>query len=302
MNIILGGGIAGLIWAYYHKDYCILTDQVGGQMMSYFDLGPRYLHNKSKAVSDFLKDFDIPIKLSTIRVGYVDDEGFVENPDLEFRKKYYMKSRGQDSLEGFDPSVLNTGVSEFQVCDVDFKDLIFKLYVNLNERIYTGRVKKLDLNERLITTDSDMVFKFSKLVSTIPLNIFSWVAGLNITLNSYDMAYCLLSDDFFDLRGFDYIYDVRSTTAFHRMTKCKHGVVCDVLGTRVEEYKTQIHTKYYTMPVDESIRLVKNNQIISLEKDFELKDQPVKFVGRYGTWNRRWKTETVIEEAQKDEQ
>nr|MDD5651476.1 NAD(P)/FAD-dependent oxidoreductase [Candidatus Nanoarchaeia archaeon] len=298
MNVIVGGGIAGLIWAKYHTDHFILTDQVGGQMISYFDLGPRYLHNKSKYVEKFLEDLEVPLKLSTIRIGYLDDTGWIDNPGPEFRQKYFMKSRGQNDLKGFDPTVLNTNIKEFQVCDVDFKLLISKLFDQLEERIYMGSITHINLEKQMISTDSNMVLKFSKLVSTIPLNIFARVAGLSIALQSFDMAYCLLSKDFFDLKEFDYVYDARTDTPFHRMTKCKMGVVCDVVGTRIIDFKKYIDPKYFTIPIDQAVRLVKNNQIISLENDFELKDKPVKFVGRYGTWNRRWKTETVIEEAQ----
>lgn len=297
LNIILGAGISGLIWAKYHPNHFILTDQVGGQMMSYFDLGPRYLHNKSKAVEVFLKDLDVPLKFSTIRVGYLDDSGFVENPNIEFRQKYFMKSRGQNSLEGFDPTVLNTNVKEFEVCDVDFKDLINRLYYELDDRIYMGRASSIDLKEQIIKTDTDMVLKYSKLVSTIPLNIFADVAGLDIVLKSYDMAYCLTPYNFFHLKNFDYVYDARSTTCFHRLTKCKQGIVCDVLGSKVEEFKKQVYEQNSIRHEELSIRYVKNNQIMSLEKDFEIEDKNVKFVGRYGTWNRRYKTETIIEEA-----
>jgi hypothetical protein len=298
MNVILGGGIAGLIWAKYHPDHFILTDQVGGQMISYFDLGPRYLHNKSKFVESFLKDLEVPLKPSIIKVGYIDDSGWIDNPDAHFREKYFMKSRGQNNLEGFDPTVLNTNVKEFEVCLVDFKELIAKLFDSLEKRIYMGGVTHINLEKQIVSTDSNMVLKYSKLVSTIPLNIFARVAGLSIPLQSFDMAYCLVSNDYFDLKGFDYVYDARIDTLQHRMTKCKQGVVCDLVSSKVESFKNYTDPKFFTIPLDQAVRLVKNNQIISLEKDYELKGHNVKFVGRYGAWQRRWKTETVIEEAQ----
>ena len=291
MNIILGGGIAGLIWAYYNKDYCIVTDQVGGQMMSYFDLGPRYLHVKSKIIPAFLSNLGVPLKKNTIKVGYFDDSGWVENPDLDFRQKYYMKSRGVNTLEGFDPTVLNTNIQKFEVWDVDFKDLIFKIFDKISNRIYMGKLSNIDLKERLISTDTSMVLRYDKLVSTIPLNLFSYLSKINLNLLSYDMSYCLLASDFFDIKEFDYVYDARTSTIFHRLTKCKQGIVCDVLGSKINDFVNSVK-------VFKEIKTVKNNQIISLENDFELKDHPeIKFLGRYGAWNRRWKTELIIEEA-----
>lgn len=298
MNYILGGGIAGLIFAFFNKDYFVISDQIGGQMASYFDLGPRYLHNKSQKVIDFLKALNMPIKISTIKIGYLDDNGWVENPDLDFRQQYFMKSRGAKDISGFDSSVLNTNMKEFSICEVDFKTLICRLFENISDRLLTSRVNKIDLEERLITT-TDLVLNYEKLVSTIPLNIFCKISGIDKKLEYTSMAYCLLTPSFFDLKHYDYVYDNRVTTYFHRMTKCKQGLVCDVLEQNLDDFKKTIDPNYYALPFDESIKIVKNSQIISLDNDFKLENHPeVKFIGRYGAWNRRFKTETVIEESQ----
>jgi len=301
MNVILGGGISGLIYAFYHPDHFILTDKVGGQMVSCFDLGPRYLHNKSNLILKFLSDLDIPIKSSTIKVGYISDSGWIENPDLKYRQEYFMKSRCQKSLDGFDSSVLNTNLKEFEVCKVDFKELVLKLYERLEKRIFIGNIERIDLNKKYVITDWGLNLKYTNLVSTIPLNIFASVANLNldVKLESFDMAYCLLSKSFFDLKEFDFVYNTMKNTSFHRMSSCKQGIVCDVFGSKIEDFKKEIPKEFFIMPIEQSIKLIKNSQIISLKKDFELQDKSVKFIGRYSTWNRRWKTETVIEEAQK---
>jgi hypothetical protein len=299
MKIILGGGIAGLIYAYYHKDHMILTDQIGGQMVSQFSLGPRYLHDKSEAVRKFLNELNVPIEKRVINVGYIGDDGWINDPDLDFRKKYFMKSRGTKSLTGFDPTVLNTNQKQFEICEVDFRNLIVQLFDHVSSRLYHGKAEKIDLKERLIHFDSSKtIMKYESLVSTIPLNIFCKIANINMQLESTNMAYCLIKENAYELKNFDFVYDIRSTTSFHRMTKCNKGIVCDVLETNISNF-LESNSQFLEFPKDDAIRVIKNSQIISLEKDFEIEDKSVKFIGRYGTWNRRWKTETVIEEAQK---
>jgi hypothetical protein len=298
MKYIIGAGITGLIFAYYNKDYFVVSDQIGGQMLSHFDLGPRYLHYKSEKVRKFLESLDMPIHISTIKVGYLDDNGWIENPDLDFRQQYYLKSRGTKDIKGFDSSVLNCNIREFQVCDVDFKLLIYRLFQKVSDRIITDRIKKIDLEERLITT-FEYSFNYNKLVSTIPLNIFCKISGIDKQLEHTSIAYCLLSPFYFDLKQFDFIYDNRINTYHHRMTKSKQGIVCDVLEQNLDKFKNSVDPEYYVLPIESSIKVVKNSQIISLEKDFRLDDHPeVKFLGRYAAWNRRFKTETIIEEAQ----
>lgn len=301
-NIVLGGGITGLITGYYKQGYMVITDQIGGQMASYFDLGPRYLHKTEKVVK-FLKSLSIPINLKTIKVGYVDDSGWVENPDLAFRQSYFMKSRGQKSIIGFDNTVLNTNIKEFSVCDISFRDLIRRLYDSMHSRIYIASIEKIDLVDRLIKFNQqniEITTKFHNLISTIPLNVFFRLSNLKdhlkVDLKSTSMSYCLMTNDFFDIKDYDYVYDNRTTTWFHRMTKCSKGIVCDVLDQNKDLFIKQ-NSNYLALPQDKAITTVKNSQIISLDKDFSIDDDSIKFYGRYGAWNRRWKTETIIEEV-----
>jgi len=295
MKIIFGAGIAGLIWAHYHKDYFILTDQVGGQMASSFDLGPRYLHAKSPLIKCFLEELRIPFSERIIKVGYLDDSGWVSNPGLEFRQKYYMKSRKTNSLEGFDSSVMNTNLKEFPVFNIDFREVISRLSEELSERIYLCKIKKVDLLKKQVHAKcfgNDTVFCYDSLVSTIPLNVFSKLSGLDLKLEAYDMTYWLVDSNFHDLLDFDFVYDIRSSSHYHRLTKCSQGIVLDEFGDQQQSdsyFSGAAHIK--------SNHVLKNSQIISLEKDFSLPDSSVRFVGRYSCWNRRWKTETVIEEA-----
>lgn len=298
MNIVIGGGIAGLIYTYYNKDYFLLSDQIGGQMSSYFDLGPRYLHNKSEAVRNFLKDFEIPIKLRTIKVGYIDDNGWVKEPDEEFRKKYFMKSRDSKSLSGFDSSVLNSNEREFEICEVDFRQLVHKIYDRIEKRVYLEPVTKIDLENDIIFTKT-MKFNYKNLVTTIPLKVFGRLSGIDLEfLRSITMSYCLMKKDFFDLEKFDYVYDIRENSIQHRMTKCDLGVTCDVISSKLEKFKEKNNVDDYFSTIEKSIVTVNNNQIVSLDKDFMLCEKPnITFFGRYSSWNRKWKTETVIEKS-----
>ncbi|MEK6881099.1 MAG: FAD/NAD(P)-binding protein, partial [Nanoarchaeota archaeon] len=69
MKIVLGGGIAGLIFAFYNKNFTVISPDVGGQMGNGFSLGPRYLHDIPES-RKFLNDLNIEIKEITVNVGY----------------------------------------------------------------------------------------------------------------------------------------------------------------------------------------------------------------------------------------
>lgn len=288
MKYILGGGISGLIWSYYHPEYMIVADDVGGQMASKYVLGPRYLH-KTKNSEEFLHSLGYFLKTKVIKVGYLDTDGnWIKEPDLKFRQQYFKKSRRKDNLEGFDPTVMNSGKTEFEVFNINCNDLVFNLFHIAGNKIIRGRAEKVDLNNKRIfirkTDGSEISSYYEHLVSSINLRTFYRLANLDFSdrFKAYDMTYCLVNNDLFDMEDFDFVYDCRKSTPFHRMTKDEIGIVIDIFG----------EAGYYGCI---ERKVVKNSQIISEEKqpDFE----NVKLIGRYGTWNRSWKTEKVIDEA-----
>jgi hypothetical protein len=295
LKYIIGGGITGLIFAFYNQDYTVITEDVGGQMSSGFTLGPRYLHKTTNAKS-FLYDLGLKYKERVATVGYIDDSGWVDEPDVEFRKKYFMKSRGRNDLDGFDPSVMNSNKSSFEILDVDFSRLIDKLYSDVSDRIINSRVTSINVDDNEILVEKNGVdfIKYDHLVSTIPLNIFAKILQNNHKLKdesyeAFSMTYCLVNSDF-DTGNFDFVYDARKSTKWHRMTKDNKGTVLDFFGE--VEVKDLIR---FTGDKYKDHKTLWNCQIVSKGKEPNIKG--VKFIGRYGTWNRSWKTEKVIDEA-----
>lgn len=298
MKYILGGGITGLIFAHYNQDYTVITENIGGQMGSSFTLGPRYLH-KTQNSKAFLYSLGLKYSERTATVGYIDDSGWVNEPDVEFRKKYFMKSRGKFDLEGFDPTVMNSNRSRFEVLDVDFQKLITRLDDKMLNRIKQGKVSRIDTVNKVIQVERGKYtdqLEYDHLVSTLPLKIFPWIleGDHEIKARKYEafsMTYCLVdNDDEFDTSSFDFVYDARSSTKWHRMTKDKDGVVLDFFGELDKtELKAHVNSRY------QDHKMLPNCQIVSQDKEPHMKD--IKFVGRYGTWNRSWKTEKVIDEA-----
>lgn len=297
MNYILGGGITGLITAFYKKDYKIITPEVGGQMGSSFNLGPRYLHD-TKDSRHLLKNLDIPIKESVIKVGYISDQGWVDEPDNKFRENYFKKSRGVNNLNGFDASVMNTNKSEFNILLVNFQKMIEKLEKEIGDRFIGGSVQSIDPIVKMIEIKNDVIKikHYDKIISTIPLDIFDkiYINKTNIpVLNSDHMTYVLIhKDKLYDLKDFDYVYDSRMSIVHHRYTREFDDLVLDIFGDISEHRLNEMFSKVL------SCKILYNSQIISEEIDFS-EFENITFVGRYGTWNRKWKTEMVIKEARK---
>jgi len=280
MKYILGGGLAGLIYAFYDKDYEIITPEIGGQISTSFNLGPRYLHDTEYSRL-FLHDLGIQTKKSKIKIGYMSDEGWI-NPDENFRKLYYMKSRNISNLDGFDSTVMNSNKSEIDILLVDFKDIIKQLTLSVHSsRFIFDKVKKVDTINKIIELEKRNI-KYKHIISTMPIKYLNIVPAFDIDFIGEDMNY-ILTDQLEDLKDYNYVYDIRTTTPFHRITVEKDKFVLDI--NDISKFNGYIIES----------RTLKNAQIISTDKVSNTHD--IKFSGRYGTWNRKWKTENIIEDA-----
>lgn len=302
-TIILGGGIAGLIWAYYNEGV-VVSPEFGGQMASHFNLGPRFLH-KTEYAERFLEELDIKYKLKTIKVGYCyNGELFSQIPNQKFIDEYYKKSRGIKDENVKDPTAMSGKLESFEALIIDFNEIINKLVSKLDKegRLLESSVTAIDIYEKVIIVNNGMSYSYDNLVNTMPLNVFSELL-IDTEFHKPEefkcspITYVLVRDIDRPIvaDGFDYIYMPDEDVPHHRITLGKETSVLDWFGHHTKEGCIE---KYKDKFID--CRTLWNAQILPFDKPIGLPN--VKFVGRYGTWNRSWKTEKVIEEAFKNKE
>lgn len=297
-KIILGGGISGLVYAFYNKEYKVISDSFGGQMLNYFNLGPRYLHATIWS-EKFLNDLGLPIEEQVIKTGYqINKIKFVDIMlDIGYKKEYYMKSRGIKDLTGFDETAMSEGKNTFKALKVDFTKVIEKLVIACQSRLIQDKVTLVDVKAKTISLQSGQVLSYDELINTMPLNIFS---GLLLGADDFPksesfkaspMTYVLLKPQ--PSKGFNYLYVPQINVKHHRLTWDDKGLVADIFGIWTPEQLKKIYRDEY---VDSKI--LYNAQIIPYVGELRL--DGVKFLGRYGKWDRHYKTEKIIEEAIKE--
>ncbi len=285
---ILGGGISGLIWGFYNKDFFIISPEIGGQLSSSFQLGPRFLI-ADEFSKKLLIDLNLKLEKEIIKVGYFKNNKFCIKDD-DFKKEYYKKSRGMKYC--IDKTAMNAGKEKFESFKVNFLELIDALKKQVMQNIITNKVARINQRYRYIyMKGTGTSFPYKKIISTIPLDKFIDCLShpkKNCELKSKDATYVLLKKTFFDTKDFDFIYVLGKK--FHRITKTQKGLVIDWLGEHhVEECKEEFK-EYY---IDSFV--LKDAQIIS-KKCFP-KMQETIFSGRYGAWDRTYKINKVIKEA-----
>jgi protoporphyrinogen oxidase len=282
---IIGGGIAGLIFAFYNKDYKIITKDLGGQFNNNFPLGPRFFEDTPES-RRLLRDLEIEIIPKKIKVGYFYNNLIHNCQNSDFLKKYYLKSRGKEYSN--EKIVMNNGKKEMNILQVDFVDIISKLVEKLSKKIIVDNIIKITDSE-IITLNRKFVYE--KIINTIPLPIMlNYLNKDSSEYSSASVTFVLFNESFFDFKDYSFVY-FSDSSLFHRMTKIENGIVAEFFG-EIEEKK--LKNMFLNNFVDSKI--VKNSQIITGNPCKIINKKIINF-GRYGVWDREYKTEKVIKEA-----
>jgi hypothetical protein len=291
---IIGGGIAGLISAFYNKDYKIITDKIGGQM-AMNNAGPRILEvNKYSDI--LLKDLglnDCDIKTATI--GYRINNKFVNEINEDTRKQYYMKSRCLKDVSTVPSSIMSDGKNTIKYYDIEWDCILNKLTEAIFDNIIIGKVNIIDTNNNILLVNTDLknpdiaYFEYDKIISTIPAPIFFRISNLNplMELKYAKKVFIILSNDYMNIDNYDYVYYPEDKYEFHRATRLKNGRIA-LEYTTEHSYRSVLNkwnlfsNSYSHIPIGQII----SGKVQTIEN--------VEFIGRYACWNHDIKTDDIV--------
>lgn len=284
-KIILGGGISGLIFAYYNKNYKIITKDVGGQFKSKFQLAPRLLENNF-FTRKLLNDLKISYKIKTIKIGYYDS--FIKKvtsiKPRNFEYGYYKLSRGVELKSKDSKKTLNKNKNELTILDVDFNLIIDKLQRILKDSIVFDEFKSVDLENKVIVC-KNKTYNYSILVNTIPLNFLNVIK----ISNKPDFVTFIKLKSFDKLEDYEFAYF--NEGHFYRVTKADNYFVAEMRGKVKEEKLKKIfgdnYLDFLIAPTQLKVNNI-DNKINALEK------YNLFCFGRYGRLNKTIKIEDVV--------
>lgn len=288
-NYILGGGIAGLIAGFYEKDYYIIGQDIGGQM-SQKGLGPRILevNDYSAKLLEDLEYDSVPIKVA--KIGYRHNNRFQDRLNEQLRKKYYLKSRNiQTPNVEMPSSIMSDGKNSIRYFDIDWNDLILRLYNAVKDRYIIDKITGIDINNKLINTDVSQ-YDYDKIISTLPAPVFFNLSGEipEEELTYEKKLFVIVSSKTVDLSEFDYVYYPDMDCSYHRVTRLSETrAAIEYTGnqfnhTNLFDYWRHIAFEVKTLPMGQ----IKSGKVGSF-KDIE-------FLGRYAEWNHDIKTDDIV--------
>lgn len=294
-NFILGGGVAGLLSAFYNDDYYIITDKIGGwQNLNKFDLGPRLLEVDEYTTS-FMNKLNFDCETKQIKIGYIDENDFVLDFVLDkFKIKYANKTRELLPSE-IHNSVLSSGKNTLTVFDIDYNIILEKIENICNDRIIIDKITSIDIDNNEISSNINKL-SYNNLINTIPITIFNKISNISdkqhdFTAFNTTFFKCKYDNYLSELKEkFNYVYSV-SSTHWHRCNLLDDYVVFEVKGSTnilMDKYKVLDKVTIPYAQIKYSYNDIKNtgNRIIH--------------IGRYAQWNHSIKMQQIIGNYEKN--
>ncbi len=284
---ILGGGIAGLLAAYYFKDYILIAkkNNIGGQFNSKFQLGPRFIKFNLN-LKHLLDEFSMPYKVKEIKVGYLVGNDVVKDKITKNELSIYNQKIGRTkNIEGS----LNSGSNNMKILDFNMKVLINILENSLKKqnRIIYGEVEKIDLKNKKIILEKHS-YSYDNLISTIHYKDFCKLSNIKEDVKCGDIYFYLFREHFFDfiagLHNYDFIYDI-DDKYITRVTRTTDGVVVESI--KEMNIGNIIKGKY----------ILKNAKLLDNYEIKKIKD--VIFLGRYAELNQEIRVDNLIDKLEK---
>ena len=295
-NYIIGAGPAGLIAAYYMKNYKVIDKSPLGQLKAPFIPGPRLLQN-TKNMSELINEiFGGDTRVEKAKVGYIKDGKAVDQPYEGFKSKYVEKTRGTKSIES---SHLSEGKNEVEHIEIGMMTeesyaAVFNRLLDIIKKrgqLIEEHIENIDINNKTIKFANGDTSEYNEIISTINLNILSKLApDMDIDLSEfktktkcfYKTLYASITNSLVDLQ-YSYVYSADSE--WTRKTYFDSYIVYESVEPITSETieGNKVDMKFENMP----IQIVESKNIESING--------IKMLGRFAQWNHKVKANEVLD-------
>ena len=293
---ILGGGISGLIYAYYNKDFTIISPDIGGKLNHKF-FENTILFHATPETEEFLKSTGVKYEKKTHVIKYLKENKVLSQIGNEDKVLFIQKK--MDDFE-FIPKDVNLSTSDYfiSVFELDFTSL-FKVLTKDLKYINSKVIRITD--DEIITEQTS--YKYSKVVSTFNSKFFwnTYHKSKNLELKSKPITFVLCDKipDSLNESTFDLCYTLDKESKITRITKKTRNQTNSFLYEFTGRLTKNECEKY--LPKDSKILeyYVDNDGIIFTNKN-NIPPENFLFVGRFATWNHSDKQQDVIKASKVD--
>lgn len=293
-KFIIGGGISGLIFAFYNKDYKVISPDIGGKLKNDYLTSTILLHDTletKKLVADL--KLDLEPKAHVMRYFY--DGRLLENIPVNLREAMVTKKLTLwNELKHFklEVEITDTTLSTNDIYIPIFKTSISKIIRALRREIEVIKDKVIRITQDEIITEKSR-YIYTELISTIPAPVFWKLYGQERNLRYLPETFVLSSTAPVSetILLWDLIYFLDKNIPYTRVNKYnKNRFLYEFTGEITEpEIKKLFNmevTHIFTDPYGIVVTDLNN-----------IPPPKIRFVGRFATWNHNHKIQDVIKDS-----
>jgi len=296
MKYIIGGGIAGLICAYYNPEYILITPEVGGQLKSVKNtMITFYLHNNDE-IKKLLEELSIDYSVKKIDIFYYYNGKVIKKLSENMKKKFVVNKMIEcdDDSNNFlvGDITLSTNDNYLEVLEADVDELMTKLQP---KKFVHGKLKVINSQKKIMYVHNDKLelLKYDNIISTIPApDFFKMLYNYDCSykFNYLPTTYIVSSSkpEFYHDDSMFYICD--PNIPYNRIQKYNDNYIYEVTGILTDE-QVAGYFKDVVGVERRYVGLIKSEFVVDLKF--------IKFVGRMAEWNHSIKTQGVIVKAKR---
>ena len=224
MNLILGGGITGLIISFYFKTFSIIT-RGKGQDAEYSGLK---ILRRTKAVDEFISKFINeksykPFKPRVYKIGFFVDNKVTTKVSDTLKQDYMDNNWNVDNdftdIEGYDMVKL-------------YRELMNRF--NIRTRKMFLNIKKINVKSRMLSginpvhKQIQIAYFYNQLINTLPVPLFdSLIEGEFIKVVNAQMYICIIESNALakKMKDVDFVYCDKNVP-YYRITKIAEKQFC----------------------------------------------------------------------------
>jgi len=304
-SIIVGGGITGLIWAFYHPRFKIFTPLVGGQ----FSKKQLVLLHDTVETEKLMKDLGLTAKKRAVKLGFyykgwVHDYQNEKINEIVIKKKMTEWDKPLSNLKTTSSSMSTADIDDLQILnilDVDLNEVIKKL--ETTAKIVNAIVTEINPTSVITKLEPDskdfQYVKYDKLVSTIAAPYFwkTWKGPANFNSLQFEALPTTNVEIKECPQYFDSDYDIiyyDDSVPFSRVSKMENSYVIEFTGEVPEQWCKEMTEKASLTMLNRNV--VKFGRIFENVKNSS-PSKNIVFSGRFSQWKYGIVVEHVIKQA-----
>ena len=294
-KFILGGGVSGLIYGFYNRDYQVISPDIGGKLKTNY-LGSTILLHDTPETKRLLEDLKLNPEPKAQVIRYFYHGKIQENIPSNLKELMVTKKltpwRELGKLN-IDFKITDTTLSTNDIYIPIFKISLDKVIRALAKEVRVIKDKVIRITAEEIVTEKGR-YKYTELISTIPAPVFWALYGEEKQLKYFPEVFVLSKTSPIPESSiyWDLVYFIDKNIPY----------------TRVNKYSNESYLYEFTGDISkkEIAKLLPKLEVISIYTDpygiviTDLNNIPppnVRFVGRFATWNHTYKVQDVIKDA-----